>query len=503
MIQSETELYSNKTDFQSVQTNTITMLCLRPNLLYGLTLPMLRKLVSKLDTTNLEYTPEYSSNLADSIKSSIDNVLNFEEIQVKKVVSGKIFSELTKIPNTINITERLSLIDGVELLNIQAALSPDQYSSIPVTNIPMLVRQEQQLLVNNNYIKLPVKNVYIDLTSDLNTFSQVQVCLYGLNGSPTNTELTFHKNNSNMAIRNFVYNDGIITLANNNLDTDYVGVIVRNSQEDPLKYSFFYTIAELAQKLGGKPTSTIQQSNVLFSGNTYIQELPTGYFTLIFERDAIVVNNNNIVVSTRLITDLVGKRFNLVRQSLSITTKSQNVNDIFGVKQVKYKSIILPGLFIQAGDYLSDIEIVTTNKNEAILFEPIYPGNRTVTLGTYKRWKQLCNDLNNIIYVHKTLDDYKNMNPDVLRSNTNRLQIIANQLISLFKSYSFGRLQSFVIKGLNALSDAHRANNYDVALDDLFGGDLVSYINRTEDDCNSNRYLVNVIRKAIYDLVTT
>ena len=102
----------------------------------------------KLDTTNLEYTPEYASNLADNINKSIYNILNYEEIQVKKIASGKIFSELSKMPNTINIEQRLSLIDGSELLNINAPLAPEQYASIKTPSTPMIVKTNQEHLVN-------------------------------------------------------------------------------------------------------------------------------------------------------------------------------------------------------------------------------------------------------------------------------------------------------------------------------------------------------------------
>ncbi len=464
---------------------------------------MLRKMAVKLDTTNLEYTPEYASNLADNINQSIYNILNYEEIQVKKIASGKIFSELSKMPNAINIEQRLSLIDGLEVLNINAPLAPEQYASIKITDTPMIVKKEQEHLVNNNYIKIPVKTVSADLTKDLDLYSQVQVSLYGLHGNPPNANVIIKKNDPPINTRNFRYSDNVITLINNGQDTDYVGFCVRSSQEDPLKYSFLYTTSELAKLLGGSPISQIKESNLVFNGNRTIEGLPLGVFLLIFERDIIIVRDNQIVLTTRFTNDLVGKRFNLTHQSVSISTKSQNVNDVFGVKQVKYKNLLLPVSFIQAGDLLSDVEIITTNKNEATLSEPVTSGPRTVMLGTYKRWKQLCKDLSSISYTHKTLEDFQNMNTDVLRSDINRLQIVANNLITLFKAYSFGRLQSFVIKGLNTLSDAHRANNYDVALNDLFNGDLVSYTSLTEDECNSNRYLVNVIKKAIYDLVTT
>ena len=501
MIQSETELYSNKTDFQSVQTNTITMLCLHPNLLYGLTLPMLRKMTVKLDTTSLEYTAEYASNLADNINQAIYNILNYEETQVKKIASGKIFSELAKMPNTINIEQRLSLIDGLELLNINAPLAPEQYASIKTPSTPMIVKTNQEHLVNNNYIRIPVKTIQVDLTKELNALGEVAVTF--LVSSGNNLDVVIRAGDPPFVARNMSYEDNNIVLINNNSDDDYLGAYVRSFSSDPLKYSFFYTASELAQILGGKASIEILQSNVIFSGNRTIESLPLGMLLLIFEKDIILVQDKQIIISTAFANSLIGKPFNLTKQSVSISTKSQNVNDVFGIKQVKYKNVLLPVSFIQAGDFLSDVEIITTNKTEATLYEPVASGPRTVMLGTYKRWKQLCKDLSSISYTHKTLEDFQNMNDDVLRTEISRLQIMANSLINLFKTYSFGRLQSFVLKGLNALTDAHKSNNYDVALDDLFNGDLISYTSRTEDDCNSNRYLVNVIKRAIYDLVTT
>jgi len=502
MIQSETELYSNKTDFQSVQTNTITMLCLRPNLLYGLTLPMLRKMTVKLDVSNLQYTPEYASNLADNIKDAIYNILNYEEIQVKNIASGKIFSGLLKMPNVINIAERLSLIDGVEVLNITSPLAPEQYTSIETPNTPMIVKTAQEYLVNNSYVKLPVKNVLVDLSKELETLGQVSLTFLSQGGTD-NLDIVVSINDVPFTIRNISYENKKLTLSNDNKSNDYLGIFIRSLSTDPLKYSLCYTTNELAQVLGGKPSVTVIQQNIIFSGNRTLEALPLGTFLLIFEKDILVIHDKQVVTSTTFLNNLVGKPFNLTKQSVLIPTKSQNVNDVFGNKQPKYKILVLPVSFLQAGDFLSDVEITNISKNEATLSEPVSPGTKTVTIGTYKRWKQLCKDVSNISYTHKTLSDYQNMNPDVLRTEVNRLEITSNKLVSLFKTYSFGRLQSYVIKGLNALSDAHRANNYDVALDDLFGGDLVSYSNRTEDDCNSNRYLVNVIKRAIYDLVTS
>lgn len=462
---------------------------------------MLRKMTVKLDTTNLEYTPEYASNLADNINKSIYNILNYEEIQVKKIASGKIFSELSKMPNTINIEQRLSLIDGSELLNINAPLAPEQYASIKTPSTPMIVKTNQEHLVNNNYVRIPIKIIQIDLAKELNALGEVTVTLLESNGD--NLDIVIKAGDAPLTVRNMSYQNNKITLINNNNNNDYLGAYVRSFSSDPLKHSFFYTASELAQILGGKASIEILRSNAIFNGDITIESLPLGMLLLIFEKDIILVQDRQIVIGTTFRNNLIGKTFNLTKQSVLISTKSQNVNDVFGVKQVKYKNVVLPVSFIQAGDFLSEIEIITTNKTEATLYEPVASGTRTVMLGTYKRWKQLCKDLSSVSYTHKSLKDFQNMNESVLRTEVNRLQIIANNLINIFKAYSFGRLQSFVLKGLNALTDAHKSNNYDVALDDLFNGDLASYLNRTEDDCNSNRYLVNVIKRAIYDLVTT
>ena len=463
---------------------------------------MLRKMAANLDTTNLEYTPQYASNLADNIKECVYNILNYEEIQVKNISSGKIFSGLLKMPNSINIAERLSLIDGVEVLNINAPIAPEQYTSIETPNTPMIVKTDQEYLINNNYIKVPVKSVVADLSKDLDTFGEVALTFLSSRGVD-NLEVVVRASDAPFTTRNISYENKTVTLVNSNEENSYLGFFIKNLSIDPLRYSLFYTTTELAKILGGKPSIIILTPNMTFNGNRTLESLPLGTLALVFDRDLIVVHDRQVVISTMPPNTLIGRSFNLTKQSVLIPTKSQNVNDIFGNKNVKYKILNLPVSFIQAGDFLSDIEITNVNKTEATLSEPVSAGPKTVTLGTYKRWKQLCKDVLGISYTHKTLDDYNNMNPNVLRTEINRLAIVSNSLTALFKTYSFGRLQSFVIKGLNALSDAHRANNYDIALDNLFSGNLVGYTNLTDDDCNSNKYLINVIKKTIYDLVTT
>ncbi len=499
MITSETELYTSKTDFLSIQTNTLTMLCLRPNLLYGLMLPMLKNAITNLGLIGSENTPENAYDIEQRLNYYKNKILNFRKDQAIYLYNGKIVSELLKLPNSINIKERVSLIDGMEILNISAEHTSDQATSMTFSTTPLLVTKPEEALVNNNYITLPVKEVSTSLAQDFLQSDNVVVKILKKGSEPPVT-VTLNESSMSFVAQNIVYNADTKVLKINAREDQNgaLGFRLSTRNDDILKYTFYYTSSELSTAVGGKNnTSVINRTRF---DETSISSLENQDVSLIFDRDIIIVRSQKIVFATSSVEDLYGKMCNVVLQYVSIPTRSQNVNKIFGKDQQKHNKIKSPLSFIQAGDFLSDVEVITSIQGELTLSDRITVGPRSVSLGCYRRWANLCSRLPSLD--NNGLDYYKGLDTLALKSAINKLNTTVQIFINLFKTYTVGRLQSYVIKNLNQIINQHRMHKHDLALDDLLNGDIVSYSSRTENDSNSNTYLVNVIRRTIYDLVT-
>ena len=504
MINSETELYTKNTDFVSVKTNTIRMMCLRPNLVFGLILPMMRKIKTQIPEYISISTTDDLYNAIQYLNSVKDKILNFNK-QSQYILGSEYAKDLSVLENSINITERLSLVDGVEVVNVSAEKVPNQYSSYYSPPTPEMFVKDVTNLINNYYVTISPKNNVIDVSHvvEMLQVGHSGVRLLAIAGDGRDP-LVMSLYDTQETFENITYdpNAKTLTIGRSLGNNKIVGVrllnINDNVNNDPLKYSLYYTTKELSGVLGGKPNTKIVEQ-IIFDKNN-LPTIDVSDYVLVFDNDVIVVRNSQILITSNFLNYLDKKPCNITTQNVRIPTTSSNVHEIFGNKADKQKVLKLPFNFLQQGDYISDIEITSVLGATVTLSESASPGNKTVQLGSYKRWKDLCIAINNLNIPTHTLEEINSLDVFSRKSLVNKVLTSLASLSSISASFGFGRLQGNIIKSLNTISNAHRENRYDIALSELFSGNIDTYIDMSDADASTNALLINAIKQAIYEV---
>lgn len=469
------------------------MLCLHPNLIYGLSVLNAKRIKQAIDVYHSYYFVPSVGNESTWIKATelmwneiyeqVSNLLNAKQASAA-ILSSKVASDLEALQTSLNIPTRLRLLDGAE--SVPFDTGEGSVSEITFVNGPYNL-DNQNIIINGVYMS--VADTAILRSSKLTSISEnLRIDLIG-NGVINSISVGIEENS--------VFNNFHITRKLGYIELSLVGSspyycfqVVPNAASRELELqsgfidtnSVLYTSArELAQKTGGTLHTTSSIKNVSIVNGVLSESLGRCFLVLLDKNNEIVAANGTSATNYCNTSLTYNGKARIVYEYITVTVENANTTMLPPVLVSTVSSNIVKTSIASAlsvGDIVLDrgnrIEVLKVANNTLTLAGKYYSSNLNVILGCYDTWHNMTDGLE--------VPDIQF--PSSVDSNTIlQLRKISSQIDS-FIALLLTRLNTLLTRNqlsailplLNELQRQHLAMRASRACDILFQGDIESYM---------------------------
>jgi hypothetical protein len=515
MINYEQELLSQTiTNFQSLKSNTIKTLCLYPDLTYALALFGSNRLKENVEKyISSVFYPIAGKELAwinnakpiyEDISYELNVLLSAQDNATFLASTDEAVSMATS-QNALNLSERISLLDGQESLNLQQTASG---KTVVYTKNGPFKFYDEAISVNNANITIHSKAYLVSKKPPVNSYGTISVTLMHDNGYDIKEIPTPE---SSVSFNNFSYS---IQGERAHLLIDYDGKY----------FAFKVNITEASIKMGLNTDFSDKQSNAFTSCTEISDKIKTKINRNFINKDITIQNGVcDFVDSKKCIAYLLernneilvlenGVAFNYANTSLNYEGKARLVYEnlelildesahsaipesildrsVTKTFDTIYADIIKPGYFISSNQKTS--EVLAVSGNTVYMKDEISVGKDcSVTLGCYSMWKEITNKIKFVLVTFPTSIDINTIN--TIRSIHTDIYNMCITIKSLLES-KMTRSQTILhFEPILSLRKQHLALRCRRALDVLFLGDIRYYYSLDDYSSNYELYLKQAV----------